>query len=166
MGINLAKHNVSFQYGPPHSIQDVSTEDLGRCSADGSVRGGPTGCQAADHTVSGPAVGLAVQSLQTNSSDVLLPEECSAHACGCNLTWVGWYYWEGSFRNILVSLLVVVIYYIFILPLVPVLFHWQLQEAGFSLGRLHAPSISHTAAALRPCPRDGSAGGVPGLLDN
>lgn len=30
------------------------------------------------HTVSGPALGQAVQSLQTNSNDVLLPEECRA----------------------------------------------------------------------------------------
>lgn len=62
MGINLAKHNASFQYSPANSIQDVSTEDMGRCSADGSVGGGTTGCQAADHTVSGPAFGMAVQS--------------------------------------------------------------------------------------------------------
>lgn len=123
---------------------------MGRCSADGSVGGGPTGCQVADHTVSGPAFGMAVQSWRTNSSDVLLPEECGAHTCGCNLTWGGWYYWEGSFKNISVSLLVVVIYHIFILPLVPVSLHWQLQEAGFSLGWLHAPSISHTAPWMAP----------------
>lgn len=56
--------------------------------------------------------------------------------------------------------------YFFIPPLVPVSLPWQLQEAGFSLGRLQAPSVSHAAVTLRPGHLYDSAGGFPGLLDN
>lgn len=78
----------------------------------------------------------------TESDNTLLAVQHNACACGCLLTGRGEYPGEDSFKNSLVSIPVVVIYYIYLFHHLLLSFSLTIAggEAGFPLGRVRTPT--------------------------